>query len=76
MTCRWLHQLGFEIITPWKGIFIDGHEREDVIEQRKKFLRRMAKIGFLHPSNAPTEGSLSALPTDINIPTLDACKKQ
>ena len=24
---RWLHHLGFEMITPRKGIFIDGHER-------------------------------------------------
>ena len=35
----------------------------------------MAKISFLHPSNAPTECSLSALPRDINIPTLDAYKE-
>ena len=33
---RWLHQLGFEIITPHKGIFIDGHEREDVVEYCKE----------------------------------------
>ena len=25
-TGRWLHHLGFEIITPCKGIFIDGHD--------------------------------------------------
>ena len=35
---RWLHHLGFEIITPRKGIFIDGHEQEDVVDYRKVFL--------------------------------------
>ena len=27
--------MGFEVITPRKGIFIDGHERPDVVESRK-----------------------------------------
>ena len=45
---RWLHELGFQIITTRARIFIDGHERDDVVEQRKTFLRRMVKIGFLH----------------------------
>ena len=49
---------------------------QDVIELTKNFLRRMAINGFLHPSNATTEDSLSDLATDIYIPTLDACKKQ
>ena len=35
----WLHHLGFEVLTARKGIFIDGHERPDVIETRKLFLR-------------------------------------
>ena len=72
---RWLHQLGFEIITPRKGIFIDGHEREDVAEYRKIFLRRMVKIGFLHFTNAPTESSQKVLPTDIDPPTLERRSK-
>ncbi len=72
--CRWLHHLGFEVITTKKGIFIDGHERDDVVEQRSFFLRRMAKIGFLHPSNAPTECSLSTYP-DVDVPTIDTGRK-
>ena len=52
---RWLHELGFQIIITHAGIFIDGHERDDVVEQRKTFLTRMVKIGFLHFTNAPTE---------------------
>ena len=30
----------FEILTARKGIFIDSHERPDVIESRKAFLRK------------------------------------
>ena len=32
---KWLHELGFEVLTARKGIFIDGHEREDVVTYRK-----------------------------------------
>ena len=52
---KWLHELGFEVLTTQKGIFIDGHERSDVIESRKLFLRKMFKLGFLHFTNAPTD---------------------
>ena len=46
---------GFHGVNQKKGTFVDGHEREDVVEYRKKFLRRMFILGFLNPSNAPTE---------------------
>ncbi len=36
-TCkRWLHAMGFEVITP-----LDGHERPDVVDDRKKFLNSL-----------------------------------
>ena len=60
----WLHHLGFEVLTAKKGIFIDGHERDDVVESRK-----MVKLGFLHFTNAPTEDAVKALPADIDSPT-------
>ena len=65
---QWLHHLGFEVLTVRKGIFIDGHERQDVIEARKLFLRKLTKIGFLHFTNAPTEDAMKALP-DVDGPT-------
>jgi len=49
---KWLHEMGFEVLTARKGIFIDGHERPDVVASRMTFLRKMVKIGFLllmHP---------------------------
>ena len=74
-TCRGLDELGFEVFTTQKGIFIDGHECEDVVEQRNNFLRRMTKIGFLHFTNAPTENSVKAIPTDIEPPLVDQREK-
>ena len=46
-----------------------------MVEQRRIFIRRMAKIGFLNPANAPTEASKVALPTDISIPTAEQCRR-
>ena len=40
---------------------MDGHEREDVVEYRQKFLRKMIGLGFLNQSNAPTEEAKQAL---------------
>ena len=37
-----------------KGVYIDGHERDDVTEYRQKYLRKMVSIGFLNKDNAPT----------------------
>ena len=72
---RWLHHLGFEVITPRRGIYYDGHEREDVVEYRKEYLRKMVKIGFIHFTNAPTESAKLAIPTDIDPPTLEKRSK-
>ena len=30
--CRWLHKLGFKPSSSRKGVYIDGHERDDVVE--------------------------------------------
>ena len=70
----WLHHLGFEVLTVRKGIFIDGHERLDVIDARKLFLRKMTKLGFLHITNAPTKDAMKALP-DVDAPTSERRSK-
>ena len=62
---KWLHDLGFDVLQLAKGVFIDGHERPDVVESRVKFLRTMTECGFLHPDNAPTEEAARALPADV-----------
>lgn len=40
---RWLRKLGYEVHHTKKGVYLDGHERPDVIESRKKFLEKMAE---------------------------------
>lgn len=44
-------------MTAKKGIFIDGHERDDVVESRR----------LLHFTNVPTEDAVKTLSNDINI---------
>ena len=61
----WLHELGFSVMRAQKGTFVDGHEREDVVEYRNKFIRRMVGLGFINGANAPTEEAKRALPVGI-----------
>ena len=37
--CRWLAKLGYELKDIKKGIYVDGHEREDVVTYRKESLQ-------------------------------------
>ena len=65
---RWLHQLGFEVLTLKKGVFEEGHERPDVVAHREEFLRKNKEIGFLHFTDALTPDVAKALPKDIEPP--------
>ena len=72
---KWMHEMGFEVQAAKKGSYVDGHERDDVKEYRKKFLRRMVALGFLNQSNAPTEEAKTALPTDLENPSQEVIDK-
>ena len=52
-----------------KGVYIDGHERDDVIEYCQKFLGKMVSIGFLNKDNAPTSEAAQFLPDDLECPS-------
>jgi hypothetical protein len=39
---RWLHSLGMSYVKYTKGLYIDGHERDDVVSYRDGFLERMS----------------------------------
>lgn len=41
---RWLRRLGYRWQEVRKGVFIDGHERPDVVEYRKQFLEEMQRL--------------------------------
>lgn len=38
---RWLYKLGYSMTEVKKGVYVDGHERKDVIEYRKRFLKEV-----------------------------------
>jgi len=38
---RWLIKLGFRICHIQKGVYVDGHEREEVVVARKKYIEFM-----------------------------------
>ena len=72
---KWMIELGFNVVRKKKGTYVDGHERDDVVEYRKTFLRRMVSLGFLNESNAPTEEAKNALPSDIRAPLPEVAEK-
>ena len=72
---KWMHEMGFEVQTAKKGSYVDGHERADVKEYRKIFLRRMFVLGFLNESNAPTEEAKATFPTDLESPSQETFDK-
>lgn len=41
---RWLHSLGFSQKGHHKGVYFDGHERDDVVESRQQFLDRLVVL--------------------------------
>ena len=46
----WLHKLGFNPSSTKKGLYIDGHERKDVVDYRKLYL---IKLEVLESTHAP-----------------------
>ena len=45
---RWLRHLGFKPKSHKKGVYIDGHEREDVVKHREEFLKTMDQLRQSH----------------------------
>ena len=44
-TYKWLNRLGFYVTKEKKGVYINGHERADIIEYRQnKFLFKIALL--------------------------------
>ena len=72
---KWLLELGFTVMEHKKGTYVDGHERSDVVEYRKTFLRRLCALGFLNKTNAPTPEAAESLPTDLETPSEEQVAK-
>ena len=75
MVRKWLHELGFEVLSADKGMFFDSHEREDVVKERKVFLDMMVETGFMHPTEALTPRVASAFPSTLPLPPADVRDK-
>lgn len=43
---KWLNRLGYKWKEVQKGVFFDGHRREDVVEYRKTFLDKITLLNF------------------------------
>ena len=50
---RWLHKLGFNPSSTKKGLYIDGHERKDVVDYRKLYLRKLEVLESTHAPPPP-----------------------
>ena len=72
---RWLHHLEFHVLDRKKGIYIDGHEREDVVIYCEQYLRKMTSIGFINKHNAPTTEAAERLPEDLTCPSEEQLQK-
>ena len=47
---HWLDKLGFEQLSSKKGIYIDGHERADVVKYQKLYLKKLDILASTHSS--------------------------
>ena len=45
---RWLHHLGFKPVSHKKGIYIDGHEQDDVVRHCESLLQTLQEIRSSH----------------------------
>ena len=52
---KWLHELGFRSQSHKKGIYIDGHEHNNVVEYRSLYLR---KLDILEKTHLPPPSCL------------------
>lgn len=64
---RWLHKLSWRYRQKKKGMYIDGHEREDVTEYRKGFVERWKEYEkrFIIYGN---DGKVISTPTGFPVP--------
>ena len=50
ITRRWLHKLGFHRSSHHKGVYFDGHKRDDVVQYRQQFLHELDLLDKKSPT--------------------------
>jgi len=60
--CRWLHKLGFKPSSTTKAVYIDGHERDDVVKYRDLYFKRMDILHMTHARPLFCEDEIPAEP--------------
>ena len=63
---RWLHKMKWWYSKATKGMYIDGHERADVVKYREGFLSRMEAYSR-RMTTYNRDGTILSHPTGINI---------
>lgn len=81
---KWLHKLSFEYKDIKKNVFVDGHERPDMVEDCQKFLRIMKDLepyliefeedGFMKTKNYPDDCAVGGnIHRPVIVITHDEC---
>ena len=63
---RWLNKMEWRYEKSTKGMYIDGHERDDVVKYRKEFLTRMEEYSK-RMTTYDRDGNIVSDPTDIDF---------
>lgn len=59
---RWLHRLGYRPKSHKKGAYVDGHERQDVVDYRQKYLDMMKQYYDTHLPPPPPSDEMAPVP--------------
>ena len=62
-TNRWLHHLGFTLHSHKKVLYVDGHERDDVVKSREEYLRLIADLKKSHKPPPPCSDEPAHVPS-------------
>jgi transposase len=65
--CRWLHRLDWQYRRKQNGMYLDGHEREDVVNYCKEFLQRWAQYEK-RTVTYDKEGKVISTPVGFPVP--------
>ena len=53
--------VGFCVLDQKKGLYIDGHDHDNVIEYRKKFICKVVALGFMNEDDVPSQEAAACL---------------